>query len=68
MASMSNLLPNPNTKEDADPINIQLYQSAIGSLMYIMLGTWPASAKKSMKLWLFGLFKVLRRAQRAKVS
>ena len=41
MASMSNLLPNPDPKEDADPAVIQSYQSAIGSLMYIMLGTCP---------------------------
>ena len=50
MASTSNLLPNPDPKEDADPDMVRSYQSAIGSLMYIMLGTRPDLAFAVQKL------------------
>ena len=50
MALMSNLLPNPDPKENTDPAIIQLYQSAIGSLMYIMLSTQPDLAFAVQKL------------------
>jgi hypothetical protein len=35
------LVPNPEPKESADPEVVHQYQSAIGQLMYIMLGTRP---------------------------
>ena len=41
MASDNSLVPNSDSKEDADPATVWLYQSTIGSLMYIMLGTQP---------------------------
>ena len=50
MASVSNLLPNPNPKEDTDLATVRSYQSAIGSLMYIMLGTRPDLAFAVQKL------------------
>ena len=50
MASTSNLLPNPDPKEDADPAVVRSYQSTIGSLMYIMLGTRPDLAFAVQKL------------------
>ena len=51
MASTSNLLPNPDPKEDADPAVVRSYQSAIGSLMYIMLGTRPDLAVRATLLF-----------------
>jgi len=41
MTSTADLVPNPDPIENADPYQVRRYQSAIGSLMYIMLGTRP---------------------------
>jgi hypothetical protein len=41
MTTAGYLEPNPNPVEDNDPAVVREYQSAIGSLMYIMLGTRP---------------------------
>ena len=41
MTSTGHLEPNPDPVEDNDPARVREYQSAIGSLMYIMLGTRP---------------------------
>jgi transposase InsO family protein len=40
-SSKAQLVKNPSPKEDADPIMIHEYSSAIGCLMYLMLGTRP---------------------------
>ena len=41
MTSTGHLEPNPEPVENNDPTKVREYQSAIGSLMYIMLGTHP---------------------------
>ena len=50
MSSTINLIPNPDPKEDANPAMVRSYQSAIESLMYIMLGTRPDPAFVDQKL------------------
>ena len=41
LSSQQELEPNPEPKENADPTKVYSYQSALGSLMYAMLGTRP---------------------------
>ena len=41
MTSTGHLEPNPEPVKDNDPAKVREYQSAIGSLMYIMLRTCP---------------------------
>ena len=48
--SATELVPNPDPKESADPEVVHRYQSAIGQLMYIMLGTRPDLAYAVGKL------------------
>ena len=39
--SSKELVSNPEPREMAKEETVQTYQSVIGSLMYVMLGTWP---------------------------
>ena len=41
LTSIKKLVSNPEPKENTNPDLVQNYQSAISSLMYIMLGTCP---------------------------
>jgi len=50
LSASKELIPNPDPKESADPEVVHRYQSAIGQLMYIMLGTRPDLAYTVGKL------------------
>ena len=50
LSSSTELVPNPEPRENADQEVVHRYQSAIGQLMYIMLGTRPDLAYAVGKL------------------
>lgn len=50
LSQNENLVPNETPKEEANPEVVRAYQRAIGSLMYLMLGTRPDLAYAVGKL------------------